>query len=1067
MPNEIRHKTSTTASAVPTAAQLAQGELAVNAASGKVYTKKVDNTVVDLTDPLVMDGGAQFTPLDVSNLALWLDGSDASTLYTTDAGPVTAVTAPTDIAGCVGWWDASDASTLFQDSAGTIPATAADAPVGRWANKISGRPAATQATSTARPLLKLASVNNRNAVLFDGVDDLLNASVTGSSTHTWLFVGQWFTTPGNGSATIGLNATASIMVQGGMLYWYSNSSGGYIQLLPAVTPTLGQRFITGWTNNNATVTLRHNGFQLASGSAAATAINANGVIFGGRQNAAGSFQNVYFCEVLQFSSALSSTNLARLERYLANKWGITELHQQLSQLIPAVSSPTDIGNCALWLDAADAATVTLSGNAVTQWADKSGNARNFTAALTACPTYTATINSRSVLTFDGVANTLTGNSAAQTAIQNITGYTCFAVVRPNSVAAGERFVLGFGGGTVIYRLGQQDSRPFIGGRRTGAETLRSVTAASGTLTLGGTYVLSSVVNHPTTTLTGFSRGVSFGTDTAYMDAGNTPATALPVNVGTQGGGTYGFFSGDIAELIVFNVALSATDRARIEKYLAAKWGGTSGIEPTPGVGAWYDKSGNARHATQTTAANRPTISATTINARNTLTWNGSTSRLRTTTSAGMGQTMSLFAVVKRGPTTWGGGGGGGFGTILGAGTSNQGPNLMVDNGVMWLTGGTNKSVFTPAGALGVTAPALFSGTLTSGTTALYVNSVLADADPVTGTGTDAGAIEMGAYNPSTQGGGPLAADIAELITYSRVLTAAERRRVEQYLATKWGLNIVPQVANIDAQDWLNRVYLAGSTVSPGTAAAVNNFCNAIDAAGIRDRFYRLNLFCGDNLTACLVPLYRGPALTATQLGNATDTNVNFSSADYVESGSGGGLLGNGSSKYLQTGIAPSAWVALNLGSHLSVYKRTPVNSGALLGAGIRAAAAAQNQVWEFGGGGNGAGGRSGSFGAPGTHNALLGVTRTFNTGSQFVRAFRNDQFSQDNAATEQVVAISLPFAVFARNSQAVDGTTYSISLYSNQLLAAYSVGLHLTNDVVAAYNTAMQNFQSALSRAVT
>jgi len=27
--------------------------------------------------------------------------------------------------------------------------------------------------------------------------------------------------------------------------------------------------------------------------------------------------------------------------------------------------------------------------------------------------------------------------------------------------------------------------------------------------------------------------------------------------------------------------------------------------------------------------------------------------------------------------------------------------------------------------------------------------------------------------------------------------------------------------------------------------------------------------------------------------------------------------------------------------------------------------------------------------------------------------------------------------------------------------------LHLTNDVVAAYNTAMQNFQSALSRAVT
>ena len=82
--------------------------------------------------------------------------------------------------------------------------------------------------------------------------------------------------------------------------------------------------------------------------------------------------------------------------------------------------------------------------------------------------------------------------------------------------------------------------------------------------------------------------------------------------------------------------------------------------------------------------------------------------------------------------------------------------------------------------------------------------------------------------------------------------------------------------NPEAQDWINRVYANGGTVSQSTASAVSTMCDAIDAAGIRDRFYRLNLFCGDNLNAALVPLYRGPKrgdgrnrVTASQELNAT------------------------------------------------------------------------------------------------------------------------------------------------------------------------------------------------------
>lgn len=64
---------------------------------------------------------------------------------------------------------------------------------------------------------------------------------------------------------------------------------------------------------------------------------------------------------------------------------------------PAQLSP------ALWLDAADANTITLNGSTVSQWNDKSGNGRNATqTTATNQPTYSATgINSKPSLNFDG------------------------------------------------------------------------------------------------------------------------------------------------------------------------------------------------------------------------------------------------------------------------------------------------------------------------------------------------------------------------------------------------------------------------------------------------------------------------------------------------------------------------------------------------------------------------------------------------------------------------------------------------------------------------------------------
>jgi hypothetical protein len=67
---------------------------------------------------------------------------------------------------------------------------------------------------------------------------------------------------------------------------------------------------------------------------------------------------------------------------------------------------------ALWLDAADASTITLNGSTVSQWRDKSGNGRNFSQAAAGLqPTYAMTgwVASPAII-FDGVDDDLTAGS---------------------------------------------------------------------------------------------------------------------------------------------------------------------------------------------------------------------------------------------------------------------------------------------------------------------------------------------------------------------------------------------------------------------------------------------------------------------------------------------------------------------------------------------------------------------------------------------------------------------------------------------------------------------------------
>jgi len=268
----------------------------------------------------------------------------------------------------------------------------------------------------------------------------------------------------------------------------------------------------------------------------------------------------------------------------------------------------------------------------------------------------------------------------------------------------------------------------------------------------------------------------------------------------------------------------------------------------------------------------------------------------------------------------------------------------------------------------------------------------------------------------------------------------------------------------EAAAWRSAVVANGGSVSASTMRAVSKFCADIDAAGMRDRFYRMSLVCGNNLLAALVPLYRGPSRTGTQHGSATDTNVGpFVSADYAQTT---GLEGNGSTKCLNTGLAPDGLDTLATG-HVSARfsDGAPSNTGlGVIGAAVTSGqryalltispsgTAETRGFW---------GSTLAADRATIAHNANNHclVTRSSATG---LTIYRDGTNTASLATSITPSASAAPFGVFAVLGAAGDINT-SFGLYAGRV-TAYSIGRVVTSSQAAAFSTALQAFNTAIGR---
>ena len=235
-----------------------------------------------------------------------------------------------------------------------------------------------------------------------------------------------------------------------------------------------------------------------------------------------------------------------------------------------VNAPTDLPGVRLWLDGNDVDGDGVSEGAgeiySTTWADKSGLANNFTAATAPTRTLGAQ-GGKDVLTFNGSTQFFSGPAVLAAGDDN---YTYFAVFKSNdpggihsvyeqagNVGGSRSAILQVGGAFGFNGEGndRHDLVPIAAGT-----THITAMTVDNSLAVNNIKIVDNGISFQGTT--GNPAGLAIGT------AGATVGRKQQVNGE--------FMNGNIAEIIVYDRVLTATEQADVSAYLNSKWS-VSGI----------------------------------------------------------------------------------------------------------------------------------------------------------------------------------------------------------------------------------------------------------------------------------------------------------------------------------------------------------------------------------------------------------------------------------------------------------------------------------------------------------
>jgi hypothetical protein len=490
---------------------------------------------------------------------------------------------PTDISGCSLWLDGGDRSSMtFSGGTNTIT---------QWNDK-SGN--GNNGIATGSPALTQTGINGRQAVTAAvGTCFLGPISMTGQSLTCFGVATTDVTLPNVRSPRADqrlvslANGTNPDYQSNGMIplfnqdststiaAWNYNYGPGTLASNPIVT---GTPFMAVSRLDGTTASLWFNGSAgtLAS-SSFSSSVTATKYGIGNQANPTIEYWSGFIGEVILFNTALSTPQRQQVEQYLANKWGLVANLPpgHPGKLMPAFSTGftvKSISGCALWLDGADASTITGASSSVTAWKDKSGS--GYSAVPNSGTISQSTLNGQNTLSFGTgvmrVDNFLWSSSFTQIFV----GYVATGDIIIDTISTRYGDYVYTGNGTLFN----------VNTYSTDSGVLAVTDTVPGSVAPKNTWFIfcigygstgTAAINY---TINGTVRSTTVYPTTPPYTGGSATNPALPLyisgNTGSAGTGI------QFAELIHFNSAITTQQRQQVEGYLAWKWGLQSNLPST-------------------------------------------------------------------------------------------------------------------------------------------------------------------------------------------------------------------------------------------------------------------------------------------------------------------------------------------------------------------------------------------------------------------------------------------------------------------------------------------------------
>lgn len=244
--------------------------------------------------------------------------------------------------------------------------------------------------------------------------------------------------------------------------------------------------------------------------------------------------------------------------------------------------PRSISGALLWLNASDATSLTLDGTAVTAWASRVGSLSVTQSVVNNAPAYASSVsglNNNPALLFDGsndvLLNTSSGlldaNQSATILIAHRIGTATgnrvvFDIAQGagpgNAIGGLKRFLTSQSYNTSLAPYFATSQRDFVFGNSLSAADTSYVHCIA----------FDAAVNSSATNPLYYRNGVGSARTVLVGSDGSMASTPTRFSVGNGSQGASEFYSGHLAEILVYGRVLSDGERLAIERYYGAKYG---------------------------------------------------------------------------------------------------------------------------------------------------------------------------------------------------------------------------------------------------------------------------------------------------------------------------------------------------------------------------------------------------------------------------------------------------------------------------------------------------------------